>query len=97
MAERTSRSRLQRESARMQPEKAIFQTCDPSKHAILEQSFQLAWNIVRPKQIEPGCSRELELRLELARCFEKLSSRNFKDADEMTKRCVEEFLLSGRV
>ena len=49
------------------------------------------------RQIEIGSSREIELRLELARCLAKLASNGFRNTDELTKRCVEDLLLGPRL
>jgi hypothetical protein len=76
--------------------RSLFENCDPSKQAMLEEAFTAAWCILCPKQLKPGSKREDDLRGELARCIENLSSRNFKDSDELTKRCVEELLLGPR-
>ena len=80
----------------MSPEKTIFAAFDPAQRELIEQSFLAAWDIVRPKKLETGSSREAELRLELARCLGKLASKGFRDTDELTKRCVEDFLLGPR-
>ena len=45
----------------MYPEKAIFQTCDPSKHAILEQSFQMAWTSCALNESRPAVLENLNL------------------------------------
>lgn len=80
----------------MSPEKAIFAAFDPAQRELIEQSFLAAWDIVCPRQLEAGSSREVELRLELARCLGRLASNGFRDTDELTKRCVEEFVLGPR-
>ena len=80
----------------MSPEKAIFAAFHPDHRVLIEQSFLAAWDIVRPRQIEIGSSREIELRLELARCLAKLASNGFRNTDELTKRCVEDLLLGPR-
>jgi hypothetical protein len=80
----------------MSPEKAIFAAFAPDQRILIEQSFWAAWDIVRPRHIEAGSSREAELRLELARCLAKLASDGFRNSDELTKRCVEDLLLGPR-
>ena len=80
----------------MSPEKTVFAAFEPAQRVLIEQSFLAAWDIVRPRRIEAGSSREGELRLELARCLAKLASTGFRNTDELTKRCVEDLLVGPR-
>ena len=80
----------------MSPEKVIFAAFDPDHRVLIEKSFLAAWNVVRPRHLETGSSREVELRLKLARCLAKLASTGFRNTDELTKRCVEDLLVGPR-
>ena len=80
----------------MSPEKTVFAAFEPAQRVLIEQSFLAAWDIVRPRHLEAGSSREVELRLKLARCLAKLASTGFRNTDELTKRCVEDLLVGPR-
>ena len=80
----------------MSPEKTVFAAFEPAQRVLREQSFLAAWDIVRPRHLEAGSSREVELRLKLARCLAKLASTGFRNTDELTKRCVEDLLVGPR-